>query len=148
MELRTIITFSEPRLDFSLINFELAEDDMNKIIEIFVLIFFSAGVADASLNGPLPILWDTVWTIPTADRGTTNTYLQKRSSQGFDAVMMGIADWVSCAIDRWGMASLLFNGTVTNGFGDIMRPNENRISIHRLYHRKSRQLGTYGRFAP
>ena len=94
---------------------------MNKIIEVFVLIIFSAGVSDASLNGPLPILWDTVWTFPTADRGTINPYLQKRSSQGFDAVMMGIAAW-GLRNKPLGNGQSLFNGTVTNGLGRYHTP--------------------------
>lgn len=96
---------------------------MNKIIKVFCLIIFSAGVANASLNGPLPVLWDTVWTIPTAHRGTIDSYLQKRSSQGFDAVMMGIADW-GLRNSPLGNGQLLFNGTVANGVGDVTRPNE------------------------
>ncbi len=45
------------------------------------------------VSASIPNLWDTAWILPLSDQATVDSYIEARASQGFNAMMVGVASW-------------------------------------------------------
>lgn len=45
------------------------------------------------VSASIPNLWDTAWILPLSNQATVDSYIKARASQGFNAIMTGVANW-------------------------------------------------------